>query len=247
MSERFTYAVPENRPIFAVEGTGKTNVQEVFGALPVAAGVDLGNFSSLLPSGIDTSLLKKQVEARYEVISQRRRAAGFYENIDIGTDLAIALLDNRLYEALLEEESISVKTIEVARHETGHGLVAANLGWHVKSLTVVPKGDYLGLTESIPPEGLSFSDWLLESAAISFGGKIAAMVSGDDVSGIGSDMASVAAKARIAVSLPGSRFSSEEAFIREAENIASRAISSVGASALNREALLVFHKQTMAA
>lgn len=197
--------------------------------------------------GQDPQKLRSAVIGRYQSIAGKRASAGFGDTLEINNEVAIALLDSSLYEELVERVNAEAETLSVARHEVGHKFVAGNLGWHVKSVTVVPNGYYLGLTESLPPAGLAFSDWLLESAAISFGGKIAAMMSGDKVSGIGADMASVAAKARMAISFPGSRFSSEEAFIREAENIASRALAAAGTSALNRDALGVLHKQTQAA
>lgn len=236
-------SVPNN--VFRIEDYRKPDMKGVFGGLPVAEGVDVNLFSSL--RGMDPRKLRSTVISRYQGIIGKRTSAGFSDTLEINNEVAIALLDPSLYEELVEKIDAEAQTLSVARHEVGHKFVAGNLGWHVKSLTVVPNGYYLGLTESIPPNGLRFEDMLLESAAISFGGKIAAVMSGDDACGTGADMASVAAKARLAVSFPCSRFSSEEAFIRDAENIASRALAAVGVSALNRDALLVLHKQTIAA
>lgn len=233
--------------VLCIEDLRRPDLQSIFGGLPIAEGVDLNLFSSLAEKGVDPEKLRSAVLSRYQGIVGIRVSAGFGDTFEVNGEVAIALLDPLLYGELVEKVDAEAKTLSVARHEAGHKFVAGNLGWHVKSVTVVPNGYYLGLTESVPPEGITFEDWLLESAAISFGGKIAALMSGDKVSGIGADMASVAAKARLVVSLHGSRFSSEEAFIREAENIASRAIAAVGTSALNRDALIVLHKQTQAA
>lgn len=238
-------ALPNN--VYSIEDYRRPDLGQVFSGLPVAEGVNVNLFSSLTEKGIDPDSLRNTVINRYQSIIDKRTEAGFYDTYKINNEVAIALLDPSVYEALVANVNGEAKTLAVSRHEVGHKLVAGNLGWHVKSVTVVPNGYYLGLTETSPPEGLAFSDWLLESAAISFGGKIAAMMSGDEVSGIGADMASVAAKARMAISLPGSRFSSEESFVHEAENIASRALGAAGASALNRDALIVMHKQTQAA
>ena len=252
MNERYVAEIsvvdrtaPNN--VFRIEDYRKPDLQSVFGGLPVAEGVDVNLFSSLTDRGADFQKLRSTVISRYRGIIGKRTSAGFRDTFEVNSEVAIALLDPSLYEELVEKVDAEAEILTVARHEVGHKFVAGNLGWHVKSVTVVPNGYYLGLTESVPPNGLAFEDWLLGSAAISFGGKIAAIVSGDEVSGIGADMASVAAKARLAVSFPGSRFSSEEAFIREAENIASRALAAAGASALNRDALVVLHKQTQAA
>ena len=224
----------------------RDQVFDAFSGLPVAEGVNLANFRSIV-QGQDPGQLKEKVASRYENLCKTREAAGIEDKLILGNELIVSILDDGLYDELNKEAEEDILRISVARHEGGHGVVAAVCGWHVASMTNVPNGYYLGLTECIPPAGLRFDRWLLQSAAISYGGKIAAIMSGDKPSGIGADMASARAKARIAVSLPWSGFSSEEAFLREAESMAHRAISRFGVSNLNKLANIVFEKGTMAA
>lgn len=224
----------------------ESKLTDAFADLPIAEGVSLANFCSTLDVA-SLDMLKQKVTGRYEILRIKRESAGIDGQLILDNETLISILDDKLHDELTKEIDDDVKIISVGRHEGGHAVVAGVLGWHVKSLTVVPNGYYLGLTESVPRAGLRFDEWLLESAAISFGGKIAAIMSGDEPSGIGADMASVAAKARMAVLVPGSRFVSEEAFMREAEGLAHMAISRVGIAGLNEIANRAYEKGTIAA
>lgn len=224
----------------------ESKLSDAFADLPIAEGVNPENFCTTLDvSNLDT--LKQKIAGRYEVICRKREAAGIEDVLILDNETLVSILDDKLHEELTKETDNDVQIISVGRHEGGHAVVAGVLGWHVKSLTVVPNGYYLGLTESVPRAGLRFDEWLLESAAISYGGRIAAIMSGDKPSGIGADMASVAAKARMAVLMQGSRFVSEQAFMREAESLAHMAISRVGVAGLNEIANRAYEKGTMAA
>ena len=238
MSERLSGAV-------LVESRPKSQIDVVFEGLPVSSHVNLEFFSPLVGSKNPVEL-KNIVCARYLVLSQLRERCGSCDTLEVTSQIAISLLDDRVYGEILLSLGDQAKTFEVAAHEIGHSVVAENLGWMTKSITVVPAGNYLGLTESVPKSGLSFDEWAFQSAAISFGGKAAAEAMGHNVAGIGADMANAQALARLSVQNSYSRFSSEQAFLNSAYSVAYSAVSSLGQRGITQEAARLLNRQTIA-
>lgn len=222
----------------------KAMVRCLFANLPVNPGTNLEILASLIPDGATTDDLQEKINNRYLDLLNLRRSFGQFEPPKISIEMAISILDDQLFEAIKDEAKNEGKILATARHEIGHQLVAANLGWSTEVVTVVPAGYYLGLTVVLPPQSRSFDQLLFESAAISFGGAIAAQMSGDEVGGIGADMASVQAMARVAVACSIS--STEESFQSEAARIAHQALKNVGTDSLNRQAQFLTARGTIA-
>jgi len=219
-------------------------VKQLFVDLPIANGTNLEFLSPLIPDDIEEDRLREQVNNRYLDLLNLRKSFGQFEPPKISIEMAISILDDKLFEAVKKETKAEGKVLATARHEIGHQLVATNLGWSTQLVTVVPASYYLGLTVVSPPQSRNFDELLLESAAISFGGAIAAQMSADEVRGIGADMASAQAKARIAATF--SIYPSEESFLSEAAKIAHQALRNVGPKSLNNQAQQLLVRKTIA-
>ncbi len=250
MGVKCALRMSERGPVFAEYTTVKpaevkpaVNISESFANLPVAPGVDLNRFSSLVNEGEQVGL-RERVVNRYLDIYNLRRSKGFYGIPEINTEMAIAILDDDTFNATIEEINHEGYILTVATHELGHGAVASALGWHVRSMTVVPASSYAGLTETSPNGEKSLADWAIEGAAISYGGAIAAKMAGHPVRGHGSDMASAAAKARIALADPNCPFSSEAQILTYAQNLAHSALAG-RESSIHRMALDLTARKTV--
>lgn len=220
-------------------------LQRLFEGLPVSSDINLDYVVKLAPSNADYEHLRKQVINRYQYILNLKRQLGVPEPSEINYGLAMALVDQEVYEKILDETLEESEDKEVADHETGHFLVAENLGWKTKSATIVPGRSYRGLTEAVPQSSLTFEDFALEFAAISYGGLTAAVMMGHEVRGAGSDLTKARALARAVVQTPFSSFASEEAFLKEAQNLAHGALSRYGASGIHEQAAALFKSKTI--
>lgn len=214
-------------------------VRQIFGDLPVDSSFNPEWLSPLIDENKSKDELKEIVNNRYLDILNIRRKYGVEGSYAVTNDIGVALLSDQLFEQILLENQQEGQTHETARHEIGHRLVAEGLGWSASS-TVIPRGNYLGLTQAVPKANLTLEDWLLESAAINYGGKIAAEISGDLVHGAGSDMASIEAKAKIAAYHPASRFQSESEFMSAARRLAK---SMLNRSVISASAKDLAHKK----
>lgn len=243
MSER-TSVYMDSVAIKPVEANLGFVLKDTFADLPVAPGVDLNRFSALVSLEQQNGLREKVVN-RYQDIFKLRQSKGLYGRPEINTEMAIAILDDDTFKEILEEINHEGFVITVATHELGHAAVASALGWHVNSMTVVPASSYLGLTVTSPGGEKSLSDWAIESAAISFGGALAAKMAGHEVRGHGADMASAAAKARIAMADPNCPFSSEGQILSYAQNLAHSALARAGTSGIHKMALDLADKKTI--
>lgn len=203
----------------SLETTQRVSVSDYFADLPVAPNTNLEILASLLPQSENADIRRKIID-RYLDIYNLRKGVGIYGNPEINLEMAIALLDEATFTEAIQEVKSEGAIIRVATHEMGHVLVASAVGWDVSSVTVVPASSYLGLTVTSPKGEKSLSDWAVESAAISYGGALAAQMAGHEVRGHGSDFASARAKARIAMADPNCKFSSEEQFLSYAQNLA---------------------------
>lgn len=228
----------------SLESAQKPKVSDYFADLPVAPNTNLEILAPLLNQ--DTNVdYREHIINRYLDIYNIRKANGIYGQPEINLEMAIALVDNDTFSGICEAINRQGEVIEVATHELGHGAVASALGWHVESMTVVPASNYLGLTVTSPGGEKSLSDWAIESAAISFGGAIAAKMAGHEVKGHGSDMASASAKARIAMQDPNCPFSSEGALLTHAQNLAHSALSRSGSARIHKMALDLACRKTI--
>ena len=119
-----------------------------------------------------------------------------------------------------------IQLLETSNHEMGHVIVAQSCGWSVEKVSIEAKGNILGFTKLSAP-AKDEKDLLLERAAISYGGQIAARMMGDTADGCSSDMSVVDDLARIAAI----RFGMSEAqFRHQAIGIAHGALRSSGIS-----------------
>lgn len=217
-------------------------IKSAFAGFPLDQKTNLEQLSSLIPDGVNETQLRDKISERYSAIHSLRKRAGQPEEPVITNELAIAIVDDGVFEEILKAAEGKIEIVKTARHEAGHTIAAVRFGWSVPVVTVEPGSYYLGLTIAVSHPDLSFDDWLLESAAISLAGATAAKMSGDEVKGIGADLASACAKAKIAVLSPFAKFSSEAAFLTAAENLAHSALK--GAN-IDKMALILAEKKTL--
>ncbi|MBI4037428.1 hypothetical protein HY382_00080 [Candidatus Curtissbacteria bacterium] len=159
-------------------------------------------------------------------------------------NMHVMLLDNKFYGNLLEAIEEDAKVEQTAEHEIGHALVAKALGWEVQSMTVVARGNTLGMTITMPTNPMSFENWLYQSAAISLGGGIAAEMANHKAHGCGSDMAYATALANLAVSRGFSTNTGQ--FLSKAKNLAKSALSGYGVGIIRSSAKNLFAAKTVA-
>jgi len=207
----------------------------------------LGKYSNILLPLSETQesdLLEEKLESRFQTVVSMRKKFGLQESFELNFETAIALVDDNLFEQVLNETQQDGKTLNTARHEIGHANVAQMLGWHVDYISVVPSATYLGVTGSSPPSGLSLYDYCLSAAAISYGGIMAAQMLGDELKGGGSDMASAQAKARI-VNYYYPQIS-ENAFLSQAQSLAHQSLRSSGTPSMEKQAQVLLYEKVAA-
>jgi len=245
MSERFSGAVLEMysaKP--QVETHNKARIEDLFENLPVAQGVDLKNFSALV-SNEDPTELREKIVNRYLDLSILRRNLGIPGNLEINNDVAIAVLDDKVFSEAVEMIKEEGNLFETAVHEIGHSAAAENIGWKTGVVTIVRGPGYLGLTSTSPKGEPSFENWAFGRAVIAYGGATAVQMLGYEARGIGSDMAHAQALARIVIQSPNSRYSTEHAFLADAERIAHAALSTHGTTGISKMAQELLHRKTI--
>lgn len=218
-------------------------VAELFVRLPVENRNQLAWLSPLVPEGVDQEVQRQKVEDRYLDLLNLRKDLGFAGPLIVTPDVAIAILDEKLFGEFKNEIRDQGRTLKTARHEVGHAAVASLLDFKVTSVTVVSGAGYLGLTVAVPNKNLEPQEWLIKSAAISFGGALAASMMKDPVLGTGADMASAQAKAQIAVAY--GFYSSEAVFLSVAKNLAHSALQNFGLSNIERQAQQLLSRGTI--
>lgn len=212
--------------------------------LPIAEGVHLNWFEPALKQK-PAEVLKDQFQSRYQTLSDLRKELGFDEPLLVSFEVAHALVDDTLFESVVENIKQQGKVLKTARHEIGHAHVAHHVGWKVPYISVIPSADYLGVTYSIPTTDEDFYTYCQKSAAIAFGGIHAAQMLGDEPRGGGSDVAKVYALARLVhLHYPGI---SETAFIKDSGNLSLAALRTSGNSTLEHKAHELLYKQQIAA
>jgi len=219
--------------------------RQILEGLPISSDVNLDYVTKLAPANADLDSLQQRVAERFQHLVDLKKQLGVPEPTEVDFGLAIALVDDEVYEKVIEETHAQGEDKEVADHEIGHSIVAGSFGWKTKSMTIEPGSSYRGLTEAVPQSNLSFEDFALRFAAICFGGAHAAAMMGHKVRGEGSDIAKARALARAVVQNPYSRYSSEEAFLRDAETLAHIALSRHGISGINKQSLVLFERKTI--
>lgn len=238
-------------PIFAnvnVVKPAETNpafsLKDYFADLPVASKTNLEILTPLLEQNDNTDL-RKQIIDRYLDIYNIRKAKGIYGPPEVDMQMAIAMVDNDSFTAMCTDIHAKGEEIKVATHEWGHAFVGYALGWNVNCITVVPDSSSLGSTYTSPKAEKALWVLMAESIAISYGGGLAAKMAGHEVKGTGSDMASAQAKASIALMDPNCPFSTAGELLSYSEDLAHRALSSIGASKLHNAALGLAEKKTI--
>lgn len=132
---------------------------------------------------------------------------------------------------LAERDPQYDQLIETSRHEMGHVIVAQSCGWNVEKVSVEAKGNVLGFTLLKAPDK-DIDQLLVESAAISLGGQIAALMMGDHADGCSYDLSKAEALGQIAAQ----RGISMGVFWGRAHQIAKQALSSAGISSIEKRA-----------
>jgi hypothetical protein len=208
---------------------------------------ELGQFQDILAPyilGKDPQELRFKVTSRLETIHTIRKKYNLDDHLTLNLETALTLVDDNLFDQVITETHQEGKTLKTARHEMGHANVASALGWNVSYVSVIPSASYLGITYSNPPENLSRYDYFLQSAAISYGGIIAAQMLGDEPRGGGSDMASAAAMAKVINHYYPQI--TENAFLNHAQTLAHSALRRTGTSSMEKQAQVLLYKKEAA-
>lgn len=121
-----------------------------------------------------------------------------------------------------------------AVHEIGHATVARMNGWFVTAISVIPEGNTLGWTKSVPGKINSVYNFLREKIALCYGGMMAEQKAGHgDHSGCGSDMGQANYAARQLSMFYGG---SQSQYLAEGRSNANKSLNLINFSDLTNQA-----------
>lgn len=169
---------------------------------------------------------KKTIEERFANIRKFRLAHNLPDCPLPTGQMSMMLLNKNFYNDLFVASMKDAKVEKTSEHESTHELAAFAFGWSVRS---VEARQNWGLTICMPPQNLSFRDWLIQSGAISVSSTVGVQMLGGSPRGTGSDNAYANALASLAAR--SGQFSSVQEYLSTINACAHRALWAMGGPA----------------